>query len=104
MVYVSQEGFSEKKPWRAMVYEKGNEHLFAFAGEPERIIRSADISTKEKEKLLVLLKKETDKGSRVVGYAYKSKGNNALEKKKNFFPPRSFFSNSTRGEKKKTTQ
>ena len=80
MVYVSQEGFSEKKPWRAMVYEKGNEHLFAFAGEPERIIRSADISTKEKEKLLVLLKKETDKGSRVVGYAYKSKGNNALEK------------------------
>ncbi|OGH41314.1 MAG: hypothetical protein A2965_01675 [Candidatus Levybacteria bacterium RIFCSPLOWO2_01_FULL_40_96] len=78
--YISQKGFSENKPWRTMVYKEKNTQLFAFAGEPERIINSTELPTKQREKLLDILKKETEKGHRVIGYAFKDSGNDFLEK------------------------
>jgi len=78
--YVSMEGFTENKPWRTMIYQKDSTKIFAFAGEPESIIRSADITSKQKDKLLNVLKEKTNKGSRVIGYATKENGSNSLEK------------------------
>lgn len=65
------EGFSEGHPWRTLVYKDDTSSFQAIAGEPERLIGSTEISSQEKEKLLEILSRETNKGSRVVGFAYK---------------------------------
>src|SRR3972149_6754164 len=78
--YVSLEGFAENKPWRTMIYKQKGLKIFAFAGEPEAIIRSTNLSETRKTQLLDTLKSETNKGNRVVAYAYKENGDQSLQK------------------------
>jgi P-type Ca2+ transporter type 2C len=69
--YILLKGFSEDNPWRTLVYKNVSSFFHAVAGEPERLIGSAEIPSKEREKLLEILSRETSKGSRIVGFAYK---------------------------------
>lgn len=69
--YSLLEGFSEGHPWRTLVYKDDTSSFQAIAGEPERLINSSDISSQQKENLLEILRREANKGSRVVGFACK---------------------------------
>jgi Ca2+-transporting ATPase len=71
--YSMLKGFSDGNPWRTLVYKDPSSSFQAISGEPERLIGSSEISSEEKEKLLEILRRETNKGSRVVGFAYKHK-------------------------------
>src|SRR3989344_2557607 len=71
---------TENKPWRTMIYKQKGLKIFAFAGEPEAIIRSTNLSETRKTQILDTLKSETNKGNRVVAYAYKENGDQSLQK------------------------
>lgn len=64
-------GFSEEHPWRILIYKNAHSSLLAIAGQPESLINQSKATSIQKEKLLEILEKETNKGSRVVAFAFK---------------------------------
>jgi Ca2+-transporting ATPase len=71
--YDSMESFSPDKPWRELHYKNNQEQFFAVAGEPEVMLNAAELSSENRKKLLNILKEQTAKGKRVVGYALKNR-------------------------------
>lgn len=76
--YTQFYSFSENHPWRALVYNEQVSHFSAIAGQPEKLIECSFLSKKDKEKLLNLMREETNKGNRVVGFAFKSDSDDDL--------------------------
>ena len=70
--YSLLQGFSEGHPWRTLVYTSDGTSRYAIAGQPERLIGGAELPDDRKQALIELLRRETDKGSRVVAFAGKS--------------------------------
>jgi Ca2+-transporting ATPase len=78
--YKLMQGFTEEHPWRILVYSNGGLSYLAIAGQPESMINFSTITFKDKERLLEILQKETNKGRRVVAFAFKedAEGKEAL--------------------------
>lgn len=69
--YKLMQSFTEEHPWRILVYSNGGLSYLGIAGQPESLINFSTIISKDKERLLEILQKETNKGSRMVAFAFK---------------------------------
>lgn len=63
-------GFSNKKPWRDLVYEKDGVLLHAIAGSPELLLEQSTCSAEQKKHLEQLIRKQAGLGKRLTAYAY----------------------------------
>jgi len=73
--YDSMESITPDKPWRELGYQGKQGQLFAMAGQPEVILNLTRLSSENRKKLLDVLRIETEKGNRVVGYALNKSDN-----------------------------
>ena len=62
-------GFSDGHPWRTLAYANNHSSRYAIAGEPERLITASNLPSEQKQTLIERLRRETDKGNRVVAFA-----------------------------------
>lgn len=69
--YDSMVIFTADRPWRELHYGNKQERFSYIAGEPEVLLNKTNLSSENKSKLLDILKEQTAKGKRVVGYALK---------------------------------
>ncbi|MEX0940205.1 MAG: cation-transporting P-type ATPase [Candidatus Babeliales bacterium] len=63
-------GFSDKKPWRDLIYQYNEQTIHAIAGSPEVLINSSTLSAEQKQKFEKLVTQEASLGKRVVAYAF----------------------------------
>jgi Ca2+-transporting ATPase len=61
--------FSDKQPWRDIVYKKDGGELHVIAASPEIVVAASTLNPEIKNKLLEHIKKEAEAGKRVVSYA-----------------------------------
>jgi Ca2+-transporting ATPase len=79
---VYEEPFDSEKKYSMTVNEINNEEIAFLKGAPEIILSFCQISDEEKNKILMEIEKWADDGLRILGVAFKEKGN--LKEKKEF--------------------
>ncbi len=63
-------GFSDKRPWRDLFYQK-NEMLFhAIAGNPEFLIENSTLEPQTKQVLISEARQKASRGKRITAYGY----------------------------------
>jgi len=80
---VYEEPFDSEKKYSMTINEVKNEEIAFLKGAPEIILSLCQISDEEKNKVLRKIEKWADEGLRILGVAFKKKGN--LKAKKEFF-------------------
>jgi P-type Ca2+ transporter type 2C len=66
------QGFSDGHPWRTLAYANGGTSHYAIAGQPEHLIAASTFGPDHRDALLETLRRETDKGNRVVAFGAKA--------------------------------
>jgi len=78
-----EEPFDSERKYSMTVNKVNNEEVAFLNGAPEIILSFCQVSDKEKNKILGEIEEWADEGLRVLGVAFKDKGN--LKEKKGFF-------------------
>jgi Ca2+-transporting ATPase len=68
------QGFSDGHSWRTLAYASKGTTRYAIAGQPEHLVGQSDVPDNRRQALLDALRRETDRGSRVVAFAARSDG------------------------------
>ena len=71
-------GFSHQNAWRDLAYKKNGFVLHAITGIPELVVSHANLSNKQKLKLIEIVKQEAKLGKRITAYAYLEDRNEKL--------------------------
>lgn len=63
-------GYSEKKPWRLLIYKKNSENIQFISGPPEILIPSSDLSSAKRKILKEKIDQEANFGKRLLMLAF----------------------------------